>query len=242
MEGSVEGLCAQGEMLKVGTSPVAAFDDNLLGMKLGETREFGVVAPEVGLPSIAGKLVNFKVTLVMGSKTTPAPLDDTLAHKFNKKDFNELKEFVRATAGARAANNAKEALAQAVAKKLIEINTIDVPHWLTLSEAQYLTHSAQQKWEEISDLDKERYLEIARDNVKLTLIFDRIREEEPEAQLTDQETFDVVKRHLMQTETAETIDQKLMEMNKTGYLQILFSRIRDEHTLDYILKSIKLVE
>jgi hypothetical protein len=79
-------------------------------------------------------------------------------------------------------------------------------------------------------------------NVKLSLILDKIRELEPEAQLTDQETFEIVKRTLLTNKLPTSLDEVLQEMSRTGYLQILFSRIRDEHTVDFVVKNAKVVE
>jgi trigger factor len=246
-EGSVDGekvdhLCAVGEMLTVGASNLTQFDDNLLGMIMGETREFDLVVPDAGLPSLVGKTVHLKVTLNMGSKTTPCPLDDTLALKFGKKDFAELKAFASGTAEAAIQNKSKQNINEAVAGRLVESNKFDVPNWLSLSEAQYLVHNAKLDWNILSDLDKEKYIEMGAKNVKLSLILDKIRESNPEAQLTDQEVFEVLKHNLAKTQVKQPLDEVIQQMNKTGYLQILFSRIRDEHTMDFITKTVKLVE
>lgn len=238
----VENISGVGEMITVGQSQLKNFDDNLLGMTLGEVREFDLVVPEDGLPSMAGKSLHFKVTLNMGSKTTPCPLDDTLAEKLGKKDYNELKEFMHATAGARIANSFKMAVTEQVAQKMLAANTISVPNWMTLSEAQYLVHSAKLNWNELPDVDKEKYMTIAEKNVKLALILDKIREVEPDAQLTDQEAFEIIKNNLAKTKLQASLDDIIKEMSRTGYLQILFSRIKDEHTLDFIVKSVKIIE
>ncbi len=246
-EGTVDGqkvdnVSATGEMITVGRSNIASFDDNVLGMMLGEVREFDVAVPPDGLPSLAGKTVRLKVTLIMGSKTTPCPLDDSLAQKLGKKDYPELKEFVHATAGAKAEETARNALIEAVATRLVTDNTFSVPNWMTLSEAQYLVHQSKLDWNTLPDADKEKYMELSEKNVKLSLVLDKIRELEPEAQLTDQEVFDVIKRNLAQTQVQTPIDDVIKEMNRTGYLQILFSRIRDEHALDFVVKSAKVIE
>jgi len=246
-EGFVDGekvanLCATGEMLTVGNSNVSQFDDNILGMTLGETREFDVKVPEGSLPSLTGKNVHVKVTLVMGSKVTPCPLDETLAAKLGRKDMDEVREFVRGTATASIQNKYKAALANAVTSKLVADNKIDVPNWMSLSEAQYLAHNSQMDWNAIDDSDKERFLELAERNVKLSLILDKIREENPEAQLTDQEVFEVIKQNLAKTRIDKPLDEVIEQMNKTGYLQILFSRIRDEHTIDFINKTVQIIE
>lgn len=238
----VDSLSAGGEMLTVGSSPVAEFDNNLLGMTLGEVRNFTLVAPETSLPSFANKVVSFSVTLVMGSKTVPCPLDDTLAIKAHKANYEELRAFVMGSATAQTERAYKLELIKSVSSKLVDDNKFDVPHWLTLSEAQYLAQRSDVDWGAITDTDKEWYLSVSEKNVRLSLILDKIREDEPEAQLTDQEVFEMVKSNLAQTKVKKPIDEVIDEMNKSGYMQILFSRIRDEFALDYIVKNSNIVE
>lgn len=238
----VNGLSATGEMLTVGNNLVQDFDTNLLGMKAGETREFDVHAPVDSLPSISGKTLHFKVTVATGAKTVPCPLNDELAVRMGKSDFATLQSEVKAAAAMRSANAFKMSLHDAVAKKLVADNTINVPNWMSLSEARYLAAQAKLDWDQVSDIDRERFLEVAEKNVKLSLILDKIREDEIEAQLSDQEIFQVVKQNLAQTKVNKPIDEIIQEMNRTGYLQIIFSRIRDEYTMDFVIKSIKVVE
>lgn len=246
-EGSIDnmpvpGLVNTGEMITIGNNFIPDFDSNLLGMTVGESREFDIHAPAESLPSIAGKTVHFKVTLTTGAKTTPCPLNDELAIRVGLKNFNELREQVSVAASARVANLFKMAVHDAVAKRLIVDNNINVPNWMSLSEARYLAHQSQLDWDVIVDADKERFLEMATKNVKLSLILDKIRELEVEAQLSDQEVFDIIKDNLAKTKVQKSLDEVIQEMNKTGYLQILFSRIRDEHTMDFIVKSVKIIE
>jgi len=246
-EGTLDGekinnLSAEGEMLTVGRSQLMNFDDNLLGMTLGESKEFDLVVPDHGLPSLAGKTLHFKVTLNMGSKTEPCPLDDTLAHKLGKKDFAELREHVNGMSMTRMANNFKMQIIEAISARLVADNNFAVPNWLSLSEAQYLVHNAKADWDSMAEVDKQRYIEIAEKNVKLALILDKIRETEPDAQITDQEVFEIIKQNLVKTQTKESVDDAIKEMNRTGYLQILFSRIKDEYALDFIAKKANIVE
>lgn len=246
-EGSIDGvrqehLCAEGEMLTVGASKLTEFDDNILSMTMGETREFDLKSPPGSLPSLTGKTVSLKVTLVMGSKNTPCPLDDTLAEKVGKKNLDELRELIRATAAASLQNQEKALINDALANKLLDDNPFSVPAWMALSEAQYLVHNAKLDWVTMDDLDKEQYLKLGSRNVRLALILDRIREEHPEAQLTDQEVFEIIKSNLARSQVTESLDEVIQQMNKTGYLQVLFSRIRDEHAMDFVVKSAQLIE
>jgi len=238
----VENLSATGETLVVGKSQLPVFDSNLLGMKCGETHEFEMKVPESGLPSLAGKAVTIKATLVIGSKTTPAALDDELAHKVGKKDYAELRDAAYAQAAAKVANDYQTKFNDAVARRLLSDNDIVVPNWLSLSEAQYLANQSKLDWNAISDEDKERFISVGEQNVKLSLILDRIREDEPEAQLSDQEVFEIIKQNLSRTQVKTPIDEVIKEMNRTGYMQILFSRIKDEYALSFVIKSAKAIE
>lgn len=246
-EGTIDGvkvdtLCATGEMLAVGSSQLALFDENLLGMALGETREFDLTVPKEGLPSLAGKTVHFKITLNMGTKTIPAALDDELAKKLAKRDYGELKEFIHSVAAAKIANTFREMVNNAVAQKLVAENNFAVPNWMSLSEAQYLVHNAQLEWATLADVDKESYLALAEKNVKLSLVLDKVRENEPEAQLSDQEVFEIIKSNLAQTKVEKPIDEIMANMSKSGYMAVLFSRIKDEYALDFVVKSAKIIE
>lgn len=236
-----ENLVAEGEMVTVGTNPLPDFDTNLLGMKLNETREFTVKVPDNGLPSMAGKTVKFVLTVVTGSKSIPCALDDNLAAKLGKATFAELKEYVNGLSQVQVANKFRLSLTESVAKRLVQDHHFNVPSWMALSEARYVAHTAKVNWDTLNDLDRAKYIEIATSNVKLSLVLDKIRESEPEAQLTDQEVFDIIKNNLANSKKG-SIDELIAQMNNTGYLQVLMSRIKDEHVLDYVLKNCKVVE
>ena len=238
----IENLVAEGEMVTVGSNSLPDFDNNLLGMKQNETREFSIKVPDNGLPSMAGKTVQFKLTVITGSKTIPCALDDNLASKLGKACFSELKDYVNELSQVQVVNKFKLALTEAVAKRLVQDNHFNVPQWMALSEARYVAHTAKVNWDTLNDVDRTRYVEIATGNVKLSLILDKIRESEPDAQLTDQEVFDIIKRNLMNSKSGSSLEELLSQMNNSGYLQVLMSRVKDEHVLDYVLKNARVVE
>lgn len=238
----VESLCAEGEMLTVGQSNFEFFDDNIIGMKIGELREFDLQVPEGAMPSVSGKSIHMKVTLHTGSKTTPFPLDDTLGIRLGKANLDELREYIRGQAASVVQNKQKSLVNEAVAARLVESTNVEVPNWMSLSEAQYLAHNSKLDWGTLEDVDRERFMQMAEKNVKLSLILDAVREKEPQSELTDQEVFEVIKSNLAKTQIQKPIDEVMEQMSKTGYLQILFSRIRDEHTMDFITKTVQFVE
>lgn len=238
----IDSLSVQGDMITVGQSGFEGFDSNLIGMKIDDTKEFSLIAPANALPSFAGKEVTFKVTLVMGSKTTPCALDDDMAKKIGKKDFAELMSTVNVLSKERVDSHVTKGINEAIYNRLLADNEFTPPNWLSLSEAKYLAHNAKLDWDKLPDIDKEKYLEMAAKNVKMSLIFDKIREEDPMAQLSDQEAFDMIKSNLLKAKLDKPIDDVMKEMNKTGQFAIVMSRLKDEYVLDYIVKSAKIIE
>ncbi len=232
---------AEGEMATVGKSRMPGFDDAILGMKIGETRDFFLTVPADGtIPEIAGKNLKFSVNLALASKIVPMPLNDDLAKKVNKENFTELQEFVMGIATAKIGEIEKAKLLQQVSNRLVSETEIKVPDWLKLSEAQFLANQAGVDWAVTSDEEKAKFLESADKNVKLSLILDKIRDEEPEAQVSDQEVIEMIKNSMVKNRG--DINEKLKEMNMSGQLGVLVSRVRDEHTLDFVLKNSKIVD
>jgi trigger factor len=238
----VDALSTKEEMMTIGTNPLKGFDENLLGMKVGETREFDFVAPADGMPSVAGKTVHFTVTVNTGSKCIPCALDDTLAKKLNKQTYQELQEAVAQASFARVENFNKAKVREAITHRLVAETDISVPNWMATAEAQYLAQNAHLDWNNMIDMDREKLIDMAKQNVKLTLILDQIREDCPEAQLSDQEVFSIIKQNVMQNNPAEKFDEAIQKMQKSGYLQTLMSRIKDEHCMSFISGAIKVLE
>ena len=241
----LDSLSAVGEMVTVGKNEILSFDSNVLGMSIGETREFCVILPQESLSSLAGKEVMFKLTLQMGSKNIPCSLDDELAKRVGLQTYQELRNQAASIAMGKVDATEKSDMNQAVCAQLINRHNFDVPMFMKLSEAQYLAQNAKLDWNTMCDTDKEQYLGMASKNVMLSLVLDKIRETEPDCQLSDNEVFDMIKGNLLNSQQAKNgqeVNDIIKKMNETGYLQILFQRIKDEHVLNFVVNNTKFVE
>lgn len=237
----IDTICAIGEMLTVGKSELSSFDDNLLGMKPGDTRTFEIDIPKNGIPELANKTVKFEVSVVSGSKIIPHPLDDELAVKCGKTTFAELKELVSMSASSRIDYLKRDAERNAVCSKLINDNEFAIPEWMITSEASYLASKSNIDFTTIAADDKARFINSATNNVKLALILDKVRKSEPEAQLSDEEVYNIARTHISKS-VNRPLEDVMKEMTASGHLQILFSRIRDEHTIDFVRSKTIFVE
>ena len=213
---NVPALSKEGALMTVGSTTLPGFDDMLLGMKQNEEKSFSITATKDSLPSLAGKLIDFKAKLITGTKTIPCALDDQLAIKVGKTTILELQEEVNRAATGKYMQIAKQSLTDAVQNRLVADNNITVPTFMSKGEAEFLVSKANLKWAELDPVDQEAYTKVAEKNVKLALILDRIAEDCPEAQLSDQEVFSILKDHLARNYKTNNVEETIKEMNKNG--------------------------
>lgn len=239
----------EGVLHVMNNSAFSLFDENILGMKIGESRSFTIMIPADYIPQeMANKEVKFTVELVMGSKLSPAALDDELAKKLNVENIQKLIDMTQGAASARVQELEKRYLSEQVGTKLLKEHAINVPNWLALFEGKLYAKQHGHNWENLNDDEKLKFLEIAKRNIKLSIILDKIRENEPEAQLSDEEVINMVKRNLpfFQKDLPNMSNKSeidvLQAINDKGYMPILLAHIKNDFTIDFIIKNSTIVE
>jgi trigger factor len=237
-----------GELLVIGKADLESFNDNLLGMKIGEKREFGQVMPDTSSPRVAGKLVKYVVELINASHTNPCALDDELAQKVGAKDINDLIAMTQGMASKRCKDLQKRYLTEQIAVRLIEEHSIKIPEWLSLVEAKLLARQLGDNWDNVSDKDKVKLLEVSTKNISLSIILDKIRQEEPDAQLTDEEVIKIINNNMSHYKSlipnlANVSDEEAFnKIVKSGFITSFTSQIKDDYTVDFIIKNSNIVE
>lgn len=143
---SVEGLpeessVAEDAMVEVGANKlIPGFEEQLVGMKAGETKEFSIDLPEGYRNSeAAGKQGLFKVTVKEIKRKELPELDDEFAQQFG--DFDtiadlraKMVEYHEKHETERIENELKER----VVKALIEKNPLDVPESMVKRQLDYM--------------------------------------------------------------------------------------------------------
>ena len=239
----VELLRADGDLLTVGASSVQEFDDNLVGMKLNETKTFSLKLGAETIPQLANKVIIFNLTLVSASKITPCALDDSLAIKLGKKDFNELCLLVNASANATVQMEQKQLLIDALTRELIKDYSFEVPDWMAIPDAKAEATRIGIDYDTTSEDTRLALLSKAKNIVKVSLILDKIRTEEPESQLSEKEIYESVKNVLMNHSqvSEDNINEEMKKLLSTGEFRMIAARLLDEHTLDFLLKKVKYI-
>jgi trigger factor len=237
---AIEGFKNAGELVSVGKIDIPGFSENILGMKVGETREFELLFDAKIKPEYNNQILKFEVKLHMGSKITPAELNDDLAKAVGLETLNSLIENVNGMAGNRIKELEKAGIIDQIAKRLVAEHDFVIPTWISTAEAQVNARNNKKDWNTISDNEKEAFIKSSEDNVKLSLVLEKVREKEPEAQLSQDELLKIAQANLQQ-HTREP--QKVFEeLYKNGQLGLFLNRIRDEFTLEFLVKNCKIIE
>ena len=248
--GKVEpSIKVDGEMFVVGKADLDAFNENLLGMRVGDRREFTVIMPgDTTAQHIANKEVKFAVHLTMASKTVPAPLDDQFAVKLGHKDIAELVATCQSTATTKVKDLEQKNLVKQVGLRLVDADQTIIPSWLALHEAKMLANQYHYNWESLDDEHKSTFIESAKRNVKLSLILSKIRETEPEAQMSEEEIITSIRqnisqyKHNLQGMQGKSDAEVLGLIQQSGFLPALVSHVRDDHTVNFIIENSNIID
>ena len=122
--------------LKLGSgSFVPGFEEQIVGMNVGEEKDIDITFPENYHEGLAGKPVVFHVKLNKVTETIVPAQDDEFAKDVSEFDtLDELKADIRAKAAEAAEKQANSAFEQACVEKAAENTTVDMPKALIEAE------------------------------------------------------------------------------------------------------------
>lgn len=235
-----ENLSSSADNLIVGQSGIDDFDANLVGMKMGESKSFDINVPHNGLPSLAGKTVTINATVLFASKITPHPIDDALAAKLGKVSLEDLKQEAHDMAVSRINDSDRNEMLKVVQQKLNDEHDFKVPEWLSIAEAKFMVSKSGANWDALSEQDRSRYLQDASKGLKVSMVLDKIRENEPDAQLSDEEVVNAVK--VLVEKSGMSYEKDIEKLSSNGTLGMLVSRVKEEHTLEFVLKTCTILD
>jgi trigger factor len=151
-KGTIDGAEFQGnkgENVPVtlgGKRMIAGFEDGLVGARAGEERTLDLQFPDnYGYKDVAGKPVQFKVSIKQVEEPQLPELDDAFAAKFGVEGgIDALRGEVRANMERELEQRLSATVKQQVMDKLLEINNITVPQALVMQEAQALAQQMRE--------------------------------------------------------------------------------------------------
>src|SRR5690606_12610754 len=190
-----DGSLVEGEMYQVGSDRWSGWDDNLLGMRAGETKEFDFKF-ESGPDTLLGKQAKFSVTIHMGTKRKPHPVNEDFLKMMGVDSLKEMMDKLRTISKASIQKTAQQEKRNQIAIRLVEANKFKVPDFIVESEARNIAMQSGLLFKDLDETEKNRISEQAEKNTRLSLILDSVREGEPDSVLNDGEAQNHLVQHL----------------------------------------------
>jgi trigger factor len=245
---SIEGAKASGHMLALGTnSLIPGFEDQIVGMSPGETRQIQVTFPDdYSNKELAGKDASFNVTLKEIKKKVLPELNDEFAKDIGgDKSVDELKEGIKKDLEARKRDELASAQREQILNKLVEAHSFDVPPGMVERELQSMArqHATRlaRSGMDLKTFDIAKFREqnqaTAEKRVKGLLLLDVIADKE-NVSVSDQEVNSAIA--VMARSSGQTVEaiRKYYE-SLDGGLDNLKSSLVHEKTLVLLLSKAK---
>ena len=238
----VETFTKNGLPYFVGRGTFQDFDHSIYGMKPGEERTFDIVFPETEdiNEEIRGKRVTFTVTLNAGTKTILPALDDDFANKLGFETFDKLLGEAIGTASSQLDKEKKQLISNQVLGRILENHEFEVPAWFVLMESQNAVRSLGSKWSDMTELDIDELNKQSVKKLKLSMILDAIRDEEPEAVFSEQEVLNTIRANI--ENNGGNPEEVLSSAQKDGTLIGLVARLRDQATIEWLISKSTVID
>ena len=217
-EGSVDGVPfeggkAEGYDLVLGShSFIEGFEDQVVGMKIGEEKEINVTFPkEYFSKDLAGKPAVFKVKLNGLKKKELPNLDDEFAKDVSEFDtLKELKDSIKEKLEKQFADREKYEKEDAIIKELVNELEVDIPSGMIETEVENMLRDMEQRMS-YQGLKMEQYLKILNKTEQ-----DLKKEYEPQAveAIKSRLALEVVIKSEKIEATDDEINAKIEEMAK----------------------------
>jgi len=225
---------SEGIPIEVGAGNIIRdFEVNMFGMKIGETRKFDVDFPE-GSDKMAGKKVSFEVTLNSGVKKDLSELNDELAKKIGFNDVDSMMKVIEEQTEQAIENSKKNQIKAQVVDKLLESNTIAIPAWMLGETAKSIAKNHNVDFEKAEDSVREKLIQDSTRVLKLNMILSKIREVEPETELSNEEVMNIIRGN-MNYFPPDVQSALQNQQTSQPMMAKLFSEIQDEQVFTWIV-------
>ena len=236
--------------LEIGSGQfIPGFEEQLIGMKVGEKRRIKVTFPEnYGAKEIAGKEAEFEVELQEIQEKVPAKIDDNLAKKYLNNEnatLEELKNYIKNSILQNKKAQTFAPLKEKILECLVEKYDIDLPEAIVQKELNVIVNEEAAKLSpaELKELQEneeklkefmDKFKEEAKNRVKLTFIIDALAKKEG-VDVSDDELYQVIYyESLLQGQNPQEVIKYYQENN---LLPVLKMQLIQEKLLNKLLEE-----
>lgn len=189
--GSVDGVKFDGgtatdyPLVLGSNSFIPGFEDQLVGMKVGEQKIVKVTFPEAyGNSDLAGKPADFDCTLKEVRAAAAVTIDDEFAKRFGLQSLQELKDNVKRDLGSEYKNLARMKMKRGLLDQLADQHSFDVPPgmvemefgqiWNEISSDKSRLEAEMAEEKKTEDELKAEYQKIAERRIRLGLLLSEV--------------------------------------------------------------------
>jgi trigger factor len=266
-----EGGEAKDYIVQLGTNQLMEdLEKNLPGMAIDETKSAKVKIPEdYGNKAIAGKEVDFEITLKGIQVKELPPLDDEFARSLDPEkkyaSLDDLKTGLRQDLESHEKKQARKQAQNQLADKITEMNSFNLPEGLIHEQIKFMVEDAEkknnpdktraqdhghdhdhdhshegEKNSEVSKADQEKYRAQALNILQQEIVIDKLATS-LKIDIPPEELDSEVNK-FMQIMGGGDLNKMKKEWEKTGVLAKLHNRMRKEKTLEAVLDKVNVTE
>ena len=247
------GGAAEGYTLEIGSGQfIPGFEEQLIGMKVGEEKEINVTFPEnYHRADLAGKPVTFKVKINNLKVRMLPDLDDDFAKDVSEYEtLAELKDKIREDLEANNTHVTRQEMENKLIEQIIANSTIELPQSMIDQQTEYVKRMfhtnllySGMTWEMYLDITKKTEEEVneemraeAVQQLKRVLILDAVAEKE-NISVTDEEVEKEISERI-----ANSADPDKARQNLEARRQDLINQLKVEKTWDFLLDNAVITE
>ncbi|MGB2106782.1 MAG: trigger factor [Candidatus Puniceispirillum sp.] len=254
-----DGGAAEGHALELGSNSfIPGFEDGLIGVKAGESRDVNVSFPDdYQAAHLAGKAAVFETKVTALRELGDAKVDEDLAKRLGFETMDALKEAVREQLGAQHATALRQAVKKNVLDGLADGEAFDVPPSLFNQEYESVARAmnpATSEQDAAQDNDENRPAadegmdddakaeakSVAERRVRLGLLLTEIGRDS-KIEVTEADTQRAVIEEARRYPGQEQMVMEYFQKNQQA-LQQLAGPIFEDKVIDYILELAKVTE
>jgi len=256
-KGSIDGVPfdgGTGEDIPVvigSASFIPGFEDQLIGLAVGETRTIKVTFPaNYASETLAGKPAEFETTATKVEAPQAVTIDDEFAKTLGMDSLDKLKEAAKARLAAEYAGAARLKVKRALLDRLDEAHKFEAPPSLVEQEFEVMWRSINAEMQQTGksfadentteDAAKDEYRKIADRRVRLGLVLSEIGEKN-KIQVTDDEVSRAVIERARQMPGREKEVWDFYRSNAEALAQ-LRAPIYEDKVVDFILELANVTE
>ncbi|MBM3488830.1 MAG: trigger factor [Alphaproteobacteria bacterium] len=230
---------------------VPGFEDSVVGLKAGESRRFPLSFPaDYAAKNLAGKAVEFAVTVKKVEVALPTAVDDGLAEKLGLKTLDELRGTVQQAVSREHAMLSRARTKRRLLDALAERHRFAVPEGMVEMEFQGIWQQfeaemkrqgkAEAEWEKPVEALKAEYWAIAERRVRLGLLLSEVGRRQ-NLQVTQEELNRAIAEQARRFPGQEQRVFQFYQQNQEAQTQ-LKAPILEDKVCDFILEMAKVSE